>query len=530
MPYPPEPDVNDQVNLDVKLDTEALTLVKLLTQGQVEWIDGEGEVTLNASGRLDLTDQMPLQDLDARGEVTLSEATLKSAAFPEPLKVSGEIALSPQRLKVEKLEGTFAKSQLSVRGVLPLFQPLKQSDPDSSNPLTVAIEQGQMNLEGLYEGEIDGQVVVNGAALSPVIGGEVRLTNGQVFVPEGGSRDEEASSTLAERWTGFQRWTGTVNRKDNPALIPKLDNFRVVLEGLKVAKEPLYRFSFGGGITLNGSVNGNFDNLQPRGIIQLEGGNINLSDPTLGFLRGLGRSQFVLNRLHNNQIVFQPEEGLLNPFLDIQMRTVVSQFEDFKRERLESQSADIPDDTLNRVRRIDITLAIKGEVSQLLPSLGKDAAQICQIRPDTIEPIPKKEGFSSEELQKLKTCIDTIALESGSDFQLLTRPAVTLTSSPPRTEGDIIRLLSETQFQAFQNRSQEQLLRSGIVQFVIPFVAQDVVYDVEAAVGKTLGLANFQFFPFVEMAYEVGDRSFVKLSYDYNPNFNEVKLRYEIGF
>ena len=281
---------------------------------------------------------------------------------------------------------------------------------------------------------------------------------------------------------------------------------------------------------MNGSLTGNLDNLQARGIIQLEGGNINLLDPTLGFLRGLGRSQFVLNRLHNNQIVFQPEAGLLNPFLDIQMRTVVSQFEDFKRERLESQSADIPDDTLNRVQRIDVTLAIKGEVSQLLPSLGKDAAQICQIRPDTIEPIPKKEGFSSSELQKLETCIDTIALEDGSDFQLLTRPAVTLTSSPPRTEGDIIRLLSETQLQAFQNRSQEQLLRSGIVQFVIPFVAQDVVYDVEAAVGKTLGLANFQFFPFVEMAYKVDDRSFVKLSYDYNPNFNEVKLRYEIGF
>ena len=535
VPYPTEPDGDNQLKVDVKLGTEAIAWVNLLTQGQVEWIDGEGEVTLNASGRLDLSEQMLLRDLAVRGEIALFDATLKSAAFPEPLNVNGQIALNNQLLKVEQLEGKFADSKLSLTGVLPIFQPLSPSDPDSSNPLTVVIEQGQIGLEGLYQGEMDGQVVVKGAVLSPVIGGEVRLANGRVFVPKGGSRDAVASPTLADRWTG------TVNRKDNAAAVPKLDNFRVVLEGLKVAQDPLYKFRFGGALTLNGPLD-NLNKVQPEGTIQLERGQVTYAigseKLTTGTQLLTPDTEFVLNRRHRNEIVFKPKQGLLNPDLDIQMRTLVSELPRNKRERLESQANEIPDDPLNRVQRIDILLSIKGQVSQLLPSLGSQASQACQIRSDTSQPIPEKRGFSSEELQKLATCLQAAvfegeASEDGSDFQLPTPSVVKLTSNPKRSESEIIRLLGERIFvlaETLQNSSEGQLLNSGVIQLFVPALAQSLLYDVENAVSNALGLADFRFFPIVEMTSKVGDESFVKLSYDYNPDFNEFKVRYEVRF
>ncbi|MGK7873780.1 MAG: translocation/assembly module TamB domain-containing protein, partial [Xenococcaceae cyanobacterium] len=419
---------------------------------------------------------------------------------------------------------------VTVKGVLPFFEPLREDDPDASNPLTLALEQSQMDLKGLYKGGIGGQVVVKGAALRPVIGGEVRFTNGQVFIPQWGAGGRKASGAL-------DKWRGTATRNAGVAIVPQLDNFRVVLKGLEIGQR-LYKFRFGGALTLNGTLD-NLNNLQPEGAIQLERGQVTYA--IRGTLIDTGgkllspNTQFVLNRRHNNQLVFYPERGLLNPELDIQMRTLVSDF----RKRLpelsqtNQQTSEIPDDPLSRIQRINILLSIKGQVSQLLPSLGKQASEACQIRPDTIQPIPETEGFSKEELQKLEACIKAIAFESKSDSESLNPSIVNLTSNPPRSKGEIIRLLGEQIFvvvEGLQNRGQEQVFNSGAIQLLVPLLAQNIVSDVENTVGKALGLADFRFSPIVEMSLKVGDQSFVNLSYDYNPDFNEFKVRYQIGF
>ncbi|XTZ11175.1 MAG: hypothetical protein ACQZ3N_04895, partial [cyanobacterium endosymbiont of Rhopalodia yunnanensis] len=77
-----------------------------------------------------------------------------------PLTISGEINLDDQAIKISQLEGTFAQSNLIIAGVLPLFE----SQPQVENPLTIAIEKGTIDLEGLYSGGIEGSIFVTGNA------------------------------------------------------------------------------------------------------------------------------------------------------------------------------------------------------------------------------------------------------------------------------------------------------------------------------------------------------------------------------
>jgi hypothetical protein len=240
-------------------------------------------------------------------------------------------------------------------------------------------------------------------------------------------------------------------------------------------------------------------------------------------------TRFLLNRRNQNQVVFNPEDGILNPYLDIELETLVSEAPDFTRQRVE-QSNEIADDTLGRVRRVNINLAIKGQTAQLLPSLSKDAAQACQIRTQG-PPIPQGNSFTEKELDNLEICLQNITAQGNSDTQLLSNPIIELTSSPPRSEGEIVRLLGEQLFvigEAFQGANEGELLRVGVAQILVPLILQDIVYNVEYSIGNFLGVADLRLFPSIEVANKVGDEAFIRSSYDYT--FNEFKVQYERRF
>ncbi len=108
---------------------------------------------------------------------------------------------------------------------------------------------------------------------------------------------------------------------------------------------------------------------------------------------------------------------------------------------------------------------------------------------------------------------------------------ISLTSSPPRSQGEIVRLLGEQVFvlaESLQGRSTEQLIQFGIVQLALPMVFQTIIYDAETAVSETINSTDFRIVPFLETIYEVEDKGFVRLSYDYG--FNEFRIRYEKRF
>lgn len=514
VPFPVIPDDNDQIEVKARLGTDALELLNVITQDQLTWVGGEGEIVLNATGKLDLTKGFTLKDFVADGNILLNNAILKSAAFPEVLTVNGLINLSPERLEVRQLSGTFAQSQIVVAGILPFFEPAAARN----NPLTVQIEQGRIKLENLYEGGVDGRVVVTGTALNPIIGGQVLLNNGEISVPE-----QRRDNNRQPQPVATNRWLQTANRQAN-RIPARFNDFQVSFANLRVEQDLLYEFSFGGGLTLNGAVN-NLRNLRANGEILLDRGRFSFLD-----------TRFLLNRRRQNRIVFTPTQGLLNPALDIQMRTILTDFAEARgsselaRQRRADNSNEIPDNSLNRVQRIDVTLSLEGQLSQLFPSFGRDVNEVCQIRPAS-PPIPEQINYTEAQLKQLVNCIQVAAFSSGQNTQLLGSPLVSLSSSPPRSEGEIVRLLGDQLLglvESLQGKNTEQLIEAGAVQIVIPLLLQGYVYDIESAVSNRIKATDFNILPYLQAVYRVGDESFVRFSYDYN--FNEFSVRYETRF
>ncbi|MEG3437629.1 translocation/assembly module TamB domain-containing protein [Pannus brasiliensis CCIBt3594] len=512
VPYPALPG-NDRLRVQGRLGTGALGLIDAITQGAVTWVKGDGDVILDATGRVTTGKAFTVRDLVAHGLLELNNATIRSAAFPEELTVNGRIGLTPKALTVESLEGAFAERQISVVGVLPFFQPIA----DNPNPLTVTIQQGEVAIENLYRGSIDGRAIVTGTLQRPIIGGEVRLSNGQVFAPQPTEDALDGVDRVA------RQWIQPIAPGNNNAFNPLLQDFRVVLQGISTEREPLYQFTFGGALTLNGPLT-QPQKLRPNGVITLDRGRVSYLD-----------TRFLLNRRNENTIVFTPEQGLLNPDLDIQLRTILTEFAGSRnfesaRQLGDFPSNEIPDDSLTRVQRIDVTLSVEGELSRLLPNLGKNMNSVCQLRPDGL-PFPEHTSYSRAELEKLATCIRTVALARGEDEQLLYSPVVQLTSSPPRSEGEIVRLLGEQIFAFFnelQGKNTEQLVQFGVVQLFIPALAQGIVYDVENAISNTLGATDFNILPNLETVYRVDKQSYVRFSYDYT--YNQFTVRYETRF
>jgi translocation and assembly module TamB len=212
LPVPTRSGMDNRFNVNAKLDTEAFNLINAITNGQIAFAGGKGEADLNASGRLNIGQTNPISDLTATGKATVKDATFKTAYFAEPLKVNAQIALNNQVLNVQQLQGTFAQSKVSAAGIVPLLNPIA-----ASNPLTIAIEKGKINLTELYEGEVEGNVTLSNTALRPVISGKVNLRNGQATVPAG---NENKDTTVAASTAIKQAQTQSAN--NNNLIVPSL--------------------------------------------------------------------------------------------------------------------------------------------------------------------------------------------------------------------------------------------------------------------------------------------------------------------
>jgi translocation and assembly module TamB len=163
IPFPIKPG-NDRVSLTANLNEGGIAIIDGFTGGAIEFLGGEADVTLDANGRLDLSQDFFVQDLDATGKISLNNTTLQTAVFTEPLDVTAEIAIEERLIKVQQLTGTFAKSKISATGVLPLLEPRN----NINNPLTLVFQESEIDLDQLYEGGIEGEIIITGDAFSPL--------------------------------------------------------------------------------------------------------------------------------------------------------------------------------------------------------------------------------------------------------------------------------------------------------------------------------------------------------------------------
>ncbi|MGK7877095.1 MAG: translocation/assembly module TamB domain-containing protein [Xenococcaceae cyanobacterium] len=330
-----EPD-SDKLSVSVNVKDKGLSLLNLFTKGQVVWIDGKGEVKLDISGTFNQEKGRP-EELIAQGVVDLEKATVSAQALPDqPITdINGKILFNFDWIEVESLRGNLSTGEISVAGNLPIFQPTSQD-----NPLTVTLHQLALNLKGLYDGGVKGQVKITGSALEPNIGGKILLFDGQVLLPDSavGTGVKVSSNGTAEEAENIE-----------------FNNLMLTLgENVEVAKSPILNFLISGSLNINGT----FNNIRPKGTIKLQRGQINLFS-----------TQFLLESDYNNVAVFTPKQGL-DPNLDVRLMTSVIETAR-KPILIDASSAEVSDTTVNfgSSQRIRIQARVFGLASKLNDNL-----------------------------------------------------------------------------------------------------------------------------------------------------------------
>jgi translocation and assembly module TamB len=282
---------SDRFDFKVDVENEGIALLSLFTD-QVAWEGGEGKINLAVNGTLRTTSSGGLDFRPtATGSAVFKNAQFSSPTLPEDItNVTGNLLFANDRIQVESLTGQFSEGALSAQGILPILFSLPESDPDLTKPLTLDFNNIALRLENLYNGDVNGQAIVKGTALAPLIGGKVELSQGRVIIPD---QTPAGTAVVVD--------TGTVSS-------PRLNNLELTLgDRLRVTKDPILNFYARGKLSINGTL----DNLQPRGTIRLRGGQVNLF-----------ATQFNLAQGYDSKAVFEPSRGL-DPLLDVRLITSV---------------------------------------------------------------------------------------------------------------------------------------------------------------------------------------------------------------
>jgi translocation and assembly module TamB len=324
---------SDQISLDINVKNEGLALLNLVTN-QVGWVDGKGEVTVQVRGSL----ATPV----ATGIARVENATIQARALPEALtNVTGIARFDSDRVRVEKIEGSFSKGKVIANGVIPLANRLTETDADTNQPLTVSLNQLRLNLKGLYQGGVDGDVTVTGTAFNPVIGGAIRLSNGQVLL----SDPEELKAQ-----TG-----ATTEPTGSPVEFAGLE--LELGKGVSITRQPLLSFVAAGKLTIDGNLN----DLRPNGVIRLNSGQVNLFT-----------TQFTLERGYRQTAEFIPERKL-DPDLDIRLVALVPEVINRRQPSVLSQSEILdvpaPASSYGSLKTVRVRAQVQGPASRLSDNL-----------------------------------------------------------------------------------------------------------------------------------------------------------------
>ncbi|MGK7941730.1 MAG: translocation/assembly module TamB domain-containing protein [Crocosphaera sp.] len=271
---------SDQLSLKFQAKNEGLTLLNIMTQGKVAWLDGRGQVQLHLFGKVDPKRGIPYQ-LQADGIAEIKNATIATKMMPQSTftQVNGNILFDLDTISFEKFSGNFSGGKISVMGALPL---IKSTDEKSS--ITVKLDNLDLDFSQLYQGEVNGFLDINGSVLAPKIGGKVNLFNGQVLLGEK-IKTSENNNLLATT---------------------ELNELQIILgDKIVINRPPILTFLATGNITLNGTLN----KPQPEGEINLKNGLVNLFASQLRLAGG-----------KNNTAQFLPHKGF-DPYLNLKLFT-----------------------------------------------------------------------------------------------------------------------------------------------------------------------------------------------------------------
>lgn len=331
---------SDQINLDVQVKNEGLAILNLLTD-QLAFEKGQGEVNLTVRG----TKEQPI----VNGIAAVKDATFSAQALPGKLTdVTGKAQFDFDRIKVESLQGNFSQGNIIAQGEIPIFT---NSQKQIDHPLNVSLNKLAVNLKGRYQGGVSGNLQITGSALSPVIGGNLKLANGQVLITESANNAINAGNNDQE--ISYAK-TNKPEKSENNITVTRFNDLKLELDkNVEIALPPILSFRATGSLNVNGS----FNNPEPEGTIRLRGGDVNLFT-----------TQFNLARGYKNRAVFR---GNQNPDLDIRLFANVLDVNP-SQVTITPFSSEISDENITSfqpVNTVRVEARIDGPASQLSQNL-----------------------------------------------------------------------------------------------------------------------------------------------------------------
>jgi len=488
-----QPDTDD-ISVNISVEDEGLTLLNIFTD-QVAWQSGAGQFNLDVGGTLN--------NPQIEGAAVVSDATIGSPILPEPLtNVTGNATFEGEEIVVQSLQGQFSDGQLTAAGTFPLLFPLvsgrslsrltapveavdvsepsapsepsvpsKPSAPnepsvpaeaevapdavtevDSSlfalplapdRPLTASFEDITLNFNNLYEGGVNGQIVVGGSALlgGPQISGRIVLSEGAIILPD--------SNVSGQGSTALPTSTPLPTTLGAGSLSTVFRDLRLTLEpSTRIVQGNLLNFTADGTLLLNGPPS----DLEPEGTISIRSGRVSLFD-TIFRLRG-----------SENMAVFTPESGLQNPLLDLSLR------------------ASVPEVRSSGLDTVTSTPFARAEIAEIDNNAFSNPGSLrtVRVRADI-------EGPTSD-IFLVRTSAD------GSTRAIFEN--LELSSSPPRSDDELIVLLGGGFADAVRSTvgsisGQNADGFSGLINLV----GGSLLTRVQDVVVNTLNVSEFSIFP-----------------------------------
>ena len=333
LPFAQVPPDSDLLEVSLNVRDKALTLLNILSRGEINWIDGQGEVALDISGSYDPDTNTP-SNITAQGTAVIDNGTIAVRTLPNEYltEVNSNISFDLDRIAVENFQGNFGGGQISAIGTIPIDKETPQE-----NPLTIDLDEIAIDLKGLYQGGVKGQLQILGQAIEPDITGNVTLFDGTILLSDAAATTPITSQQQQE--LGLPAVTEYQNLQLNLG------------DDIVISQPPIFNFVAEG--TLD--VEGTFLEPLPEGTINLKRGQVNLFT-----------TQLYLAKTEDNTARFTPN-NILDPFLDV--RLVGSAIETTQNrtpeDPLSSEIEDIPASSFGTIETVRITAEVRGLSSQI---------------------------------------------------------------------------------------------------------------------------------------------------------------------
>ncbi|WP_158412765.1 translocation/assembly module TamB domain-containing protein [Geminocystis herdmanii] len=315
---------NNEFQVSLNLAKEGFSLLNIVTNNQLNWLSGNGNINLDINGKYyQLTNT--ITNVETQGIATFENGVIdgKILADKSIKDINGEVLFDFSQLTIPNLTGNFNGGNIHISGSLPII------DSGFSNEfLTISIDDLALDIDNLYQGNTQAMVFIRGSSIEPKIGGKIKLYNGEI--------------SLNNKFNDYQ------NNSENNGILSnvKIDNLDLTLgNNISITQSPLLYLKAEGSLKLNGDLS----TLNPEGIINLTGGNLNLFTSQFNLANG------------NNIAKFTPDNGF-NPYLDIQLESRVTETNRYKltNNYHPNEIEDFSNSSFNTAQTVRINASIKG--------------------------------------------------------------------------------------------------------------------------------------------------------------------------